>query len=98
MAAFLAVIRADEHREHPAPTALIPFTGNETQRLFALPAAHPNGRRDHRLRWSLWRRRDQPAPATAATADARPRHDDPQLGTEHQWTGRKKQPTEVGAA
>ncbi|WP_392756905.1 hypothetical protein [Streptomyces sp. LN590] len=46
--AFLAVIRADEHRDC-----------NEIQRLFAMPAASPNGQRDHRLRWSLWRRRHQ---------------------------------------
>jgi hypothetical protein len=57
--AFLAVIRADEHREYPAPTGLIALTCNEIQRLFALPAASPNGQRDHRLRWSLWRRRHQ---------------------------------------
>ncbi|GAA3131227.1 hypothetical protein GCM10017687_53470 [Streptomyces echinatus] len=57
--AFLAVIRADEHREHPAPAGLIPLTCNEMQRLFALPAAYPNDQRDHRLRWSLWRRRRQ---------------------------------------
>lgn len=57
--AFLAVIRADEHREHPAPAGLIPVTCNEIQRLFALPAVYPNDQRDHRLRWSLWRRRHQ---------------------------------------
>ncbi|HKR51524.1 MAG TPA: transposase [Pseudonocardiaceae bacterium] len=57
--AFLAVNRADEHREHPAPAGLIPLTCNEIQRLFALPAAYPNDQRDHRLRWSLWRRRHQ---------------------------------------
>ncbi|MFF7978521.1 IS701 family transposase [Streptomyces sp. NPDC007901] len=57
--AFLAVIRADEHREYPARTGLIALTCNEIQRLFALPAASPNGQRDHRLRWSLWRRRHQ---------------------------------------
>jgi hypothetical protein len=57
--AFLAVIRADEHRERPAPAGLIPLTCNEIQRLFALPAAYPNDQRDHRLRWSLRRRRHQ---------------------------------------
>ncbi|MFK0285275.1 hypothetical protein ACIQVL_33075 [Streptomyces sp. NPDC090499] len=57
--AFLAVIRADEHYEHPAPTGLIALTCNEIQRLFALPAVSPNGQRDHRLHWSLWRRRHQ---------------------------------------
>ncbi|GAB2580203.1 hypothetical protein GCM10027168_11310 [Streptomyces capparidis] len=57
--AFLAVIRAGEHQEHPTPTGLIALTCNETHRLFALPAASPNDQRDHRLRWSLWRRRHQ---------------------------------------
>lgn len=57
--AFLPGIRADEHREHPAPAGLITLICSEIQRLFVLPAAYPNGQRDHRLRWSLWRRRHQ---------------------------------------
>ncbi|MFF9203510.1 hypothetical protein ACF1AE_17095 [Streptomyces sp. NPDC014986] len=57
--AFLAVVRAGEHYEPPAPTGLIALTRNEIQRLFALPAAFPSDQRDHRLHWPLWRRRHQ---------------------------------------
>ncbi|MBZ4322970.1 IS701 family transposase [Streptomyces huiliensis] len=57
--AFLAAVRAGEHHDRPASDGLIALTCNEIQRLFALPAASPGDPRDHRLRWSLWRRRHQ---------------------------------------
>ncbi|QES38607.1 hypothetical protein DEJ48_39035 [Streptomyces venezuelae] len=57
--AFLAVIRAHEHRDHPASEGLIAPTCNELPRLFALSVALSGDRRDHRLRWLLWCRRLQ---------------------------------------
>ena len=57
--AFLAVTRAHEHQDHPTPDGLIALTCNEIQRLFALPTTAPSDPRDHRQRWSLWRRRHQ---------------------------------------
>lgn len=57
--AFLAVVRADEHSQHPAPEELIPLTCNEIQRLFTTLVARPVNDVAHRLRWSAWRRRHQ---------------------------------------
>lgn len=48
-----------EHTRQPPPAGLIPLTCNELQHLFAALAAVPAGGVDHRLRWSLWRRRHQ---------------------------------------
>jgi SRSO17 transposase len=57
--AFLAVVALAERTRHPAPPALIPVTCNEVQHLFAALLARPAGDSDHRLRWSVWRRRHQ---------------------------------------
>jgi SRSO17 transposase len=57
--AFLVVAALAERIRHPPPSGLIPMTCNELQHLFAALAAVPAGGVDHRLRWSLWRRRHQ---------------------------------------
>jgi SRSO17 transposase len=57
--AFLVVAALAERTRHPAPPELIPLTCNEIQHLFAVLLARPTGDRDHRLRWSVWRRRHQ---------------------------------------
>jgi hypothetical protein len=57
--AFLVVAALAERTRHPAPPELLPVTCNEVQHLFAALLARPAGDRDHRLRWSLWRRRHQ---------------------------------------
>jgi SRSO17 transposase len=57
--AFLLVAALAERTRHPAPPGLIPVTCNEVGHLFAALLARPTGDRDHRLRWSLWRRRHQ---------------------------------------
>jgi SRSO17 transposase len=57
--AFLVVAALAERTRHPAPPELIPLTCNEVQHLFAGLLAQPTGDRDHRLRWSTWRRRHQ---------------------------------------
>ncbi|MFC9245029.1 IS701 family transposase [Streptomyces sp. NPDC057136] len=57
--AFLAVVRADEHRLRPGPDDLIPLTCNEIQRLFIALVAGPVHEAGHWLRWSHWRRRHQ---------------------------------------
>ncbi|MFE5710642.1 hypothetical protein ACFQ7J_07435 [Streptomyces sp. NPDC056501] len=55
--AFLAVVRANEHDRDPAPDALIPLTCNEIQRLFITLVIQRAFDPVHRLRWSVWRRR-----------------------------------------
>jgi hypothetical protein len=57
--AFLVVAALTDRTHHPPPPELIPLTCNELQHLFAALLARPSGDRDHRLRWSLWRRRHQ---------------------------------------
>ncbi|GAA2484805.1 hypothetical protein GCM10010276_23220 [Streptomyces longisporus] len=57
--AFLAVVRADEKAHHPGPGGLIPLTCNEIQRLFITLVVQLVQDADHRLSWSLWRRRHQ---------------------------------------
>jgi SRSO17 transposase len=57
--AFLVVLAATYRTQHPPPTRLISLTCNEVQHLFATLLARPAGDLDHRLRWSLWRRRHQ---------------------------------------
>jgi hypothetical protein len=57
--AFLVVAALAERTRHPAPPGLIPITCNEVQHLFAARLARPAADRDHRLRWSWWRRRHQ---------------------------------------
>jgi SRSO17 transposase len=64
--AFLVVAAATQHTRHPPPPELLPLSCNEVSHLFAGLAIRPLGDRDHRLRWSLWRRRHQ--------ARARTRH------------------------
>jgi hypothetical protein len=48
-------------QQHPTPTIpdLIGLTCNETPYLFAALLARPAADRAHRLRWSVWRRRQQ---------------------------------------
>jgi hypothetical protein len=43
----------------PPPSGLIPLTCNEVQHLFAALVARPVEDLDHRLGWSVWRRRHQ---------------------------------------
>jgi SRSO17 transposase len=57
--AFLVVAALAERTRHPAPPGLIGVTCNEVQHLFAALLARPTSDRDHRLRWSAWRRRHQ---------------------------------------
>jgi SRSO17 transposase len=57
--AFLVVAAVTEHARHPPPPGLIGLTCNEVQHLYAALVARPVGDRDHRLRWSVWRRRHQ---------------------------------------
>ncbi|MEW2484733.1 IS701 family transposase [Streptomyces sp. NPDC048411] len=57
--AFLAVVRADEHANRPAPDGLMPLTCNEIARLFITLVAQPVHDAAHLLRWSHWRRRHQ---------------------------------------
>jgi SRSO17 transposase len=57
--AFLVIAALSERTRHPAPPELIPLTCNEVAHLFAALLARPACGRDHRLRWSVWRRRHQ---------------------------------------
>jgi SRSO17 transposase len=57
--AFLVVAAVTERIRQPPPSGLIPLTCNELQHLFAALVARPAGDREHRLRWSVWRRRHQ---------------------------------------
>jgi SRSO17 transposase len=57
--AFLVVTAVTEHARHPPPSGLIGLTCNEVQHLFAALVAVPLADPRHRLRWSLWRRRQQ---------------------------------------
>ena len=57
--AFLVVAALTERTRHPTPAGLIGLTCNELQHLFAALAARSTGGLDHRLRWSVWRRRHQ---------------------------------------
>jgi len=56
--ALLAAAAAAE-RARPTPPGLIALTCNELQHLFAALVARPVGDLGHRLRWSVWRRRQQ---------------------------------------
>jgi SRSO17 transposase len=57
--AFLVVAAVTERSCRPPPPGLVPLTCNEIQHLFAALVAQPTGDTGHRLRWSLWRRRQQ---------------------------------------
>ncbi|MEU8307893.1 IS701 family transposase [Actinomadura sp. NPDC048955] len=59
--AFLAVVTATERIENPAPqtSSLIALSCNEIKHLFNTLAADPIHSLQHRLRWSIWRRRHQ---------------------------------------
>jgi hypothetical protein len=57
--AFLVVAAVCEHARHRAPPGAVDLTCNEIQHLFAALVAVPVADRDHRLRWSWWRRRRQ---------------------------------------
>jgi len=64
--AFLVVAAGAERARHPSPSGLIALTCNEVQHLLATLLVRPAGDFGHRLRWSVWRRRQQ--------ARARTRH------------------------
>jgi hypothetical protein len=57
--AFLVVAALTERTRQPAPSGLVGLTCNELQHLFAALVARPAGDAGHRLRWSVWRRRQQ---------------------------------------
>ena len=57
--AVLVALAATDRTRHPPPAGLISLTCNEIQHLFAVLITRPIGGLDHRLRWSLWRRRHQ---------------------------------------
>jgi hypothetical protein len=57
--ALLVVLAASDRTRHPLPARLISLTCNEVQHLLATLLARPAGNLSHRLRWSLWRRRQQ---------------------------------------
>jgi SRSO17 transposase len=57
--AFLVVAALTERTRRPPPSGLIPLTCNEVQHLLAALLARPAADTAHRLRWSLWRRRQQ---------------------------------------
>jgi hypothetical protein len=57
--AFLVVAALTSNTRHPPPPDLIGLTCNQTQYLFAALLARPAADPAHRLRWSLWRRRQQ---------------------------------------
>ena len=67
--AFLVVAAVTEHAQRPAPPWVVELTCSETQHLLAALVAVPVADRGHRLRWSWWRRRHQPAPVPATTAN-----------------------------
>jgi hypothetical protein len=57
--AFLVVAALADNTHHPPPPGLIGLTCNELQHLFVTLLARPRSDRDHRVRWSVWRRRHQ---------------------------------------
>jgi hypothetical protein len=57
--AVLVVAALTDHTRHSRPPELIGLTCNELQHLFAVLLARPAADPDHRLRWSVWRRRHQ---------------------------------------
>jgi hypothetical protein len=56
--ALLVVLAATHRTRHPPPSDLIGLSCNELQHLFAALARPPSDLA-HRLRWSVWRRRQQ---------------------------------------
>jgi hypothetical protein len=57
--AFLVVAALTDKTRNPPPPGLISLTCNELQHLIAALLAHPAADPAHRMRWSLWRRRQQ---------------------------------------
>jgi hypothetical protein len=57
--AFLVVAAVAERARQQPPSGLVPLTCNEVQHLVAALVARPVGELGHRLRWSVWRRRQQ---------------------------------------
>jgi hypothetical protein len=57
--ASLVVAALTSATRHPPPLELIPLTCNELQHLVAALLARPAADPAHRLRWSVWRRRQQ---------------------------------------
>jgi hypothetical protein len=57
--AFLVVAALTSNTRHPPPPELISLTCNELQHLVAALLARPAADPAHRLRWSVWRRRQQ---------------------------------------
>jgi hypothetical protein len=82
--AVLVVAAGTGRTRRPSPSGLIGLTCNEVQHLLATLHARPAGDLAHRLRWSLWRRRHQAAPAPATTNDKPTNHED----HDHGWTTR----------
>jgi SRSO17 transposase len=57
--AFLVVAALTDRTRHPPPSGLISLTCNELQHLVAALLAVPVADPAHRVRWSVWRRRQQ---------------------------------------
>ena len=57
--AFLVVAALTSNTRHPPPPELIGLTCNELQHLVAALLTRPIADPAHRVRWSLWRRRQQ---------------------------------------
>ena len=57
--ALLAVIAANEHADHPAPTGMIALTCSEIRRLLLVLVFEPSRTRACPRTWSDWRRRHQ---------------------------------------
>jgi SRSO17 transposase len=57
--AFLVVAALTQNTRHPPPLELISLTCNELQQLVAALLTRPAADPAYRLRWSLWRRRQQ---------------------------------------
>jgi hypothetical protein len=57
--AFLVIAALTQHTRHPPPSELIGLTCNELQHLVAALLAVPVADPAHRVRWSVWRRRQQ---------------------------------------
>ena len=57
--AFLVIAALTQHTRHPPPSELIGLTCNELHHLVAALLAVPVADPAHRVRWSVWRRRQQ---------------------------------------
>jgi hypothetical protein len=57
--AVLVVAAGTDRARHPPPSGLTPLTCKQVQHLLATLLARPAEDLNHRLAWSLWRRRHQ---------------------------------------